>query len=39
MRLTVRCCVAGRLNLRTYPTVCCAVSAAGVLPVNVIPYF
>jgi len=39
MHLTVSCGVAGHLNLLTYWTVCCAVSAAGALPVAVICYF
>jgi hypothetical protein len=39
MHLTVACGVAGRLNLITYWSVCCAVSATGALPSTVICYF
>jgi len=39
MHLTASCGVAGRFNLLTYATVCCAVSAAEDLPVVVICYF
>jgi len=39
MRLTTPCGVAARLNLLTYSTVCCAVSARNALPAAVIRYF
>jgi len=39
MHLTATCCDAGRLDLLTYWSVCCAVSATGALPVAVIRYF
>jgi hypothetical protein len=39
MHLTAACGVAGRLNLLTYWSVCCAVSATGALPAAVICYF
>jgi hypothetical protein len=39
MRLTAAGGVAARLNLLTYWTVCCAVSAHGALPAAVIRYF
>jgi len=39
MHLTAACGVAGRLNLLTYCTVCCAVSTTGALPAAVICYF
>jgi hypothetical protein len=39
MHLTAACGVAGRLNLRKYHTVCCAVSATGALPATVICNF
>jgi len=39
MRLTAACGVAGRLDLLTYWSVCCAVSAAGALPAAVIRDF
>jgi hypothetical protein len=39
MHLTAACGVDGRLNLLTYWSVCCAVSATGFLPATVICYF